>query len=124
MKPKDKVFYYSIKIDFSKQKLEQEQKQYTVLGVNSTKLVIDDEAFTSLKHKKSYRGDDRELFNQVETCSSNFMPYWDYIQADLYTASSSKKIAYKRLKKALEKYIYEKHGRYCNAISYLDKIVI
>jgi hypothetical protein len=70
-----------------------------------------------------YRGD-RNEFNVPYVYESNFSTYWDYIEGSLYTASASQKVAYKRIKKELEKYIYKKHGRYCNAASMLNKIEI
>jgi hypothetical protein len=123
LKVKDKVYHYKIKMDFIKNSVEQEKKEYTVIGANNHYLCIDDSCFTSLKIKGYYRGDEEE-FNIVSTFHSNYGSSCDYIQADLYTATSSEKIAYKRMKKALEKFIYEKYGRYCNAIDFLDKIQI
>jgi len=124
MKAKDKVYYYEIKIDFHKYKLEQKCEEYTVLGVNDLNLVINDREFTAIKRKKRYRGDKETLFNETVVYDSKFGMYWDEIVAYLYTSTTSKKIAYRRLKKALEKFIYDKHGRYCNAIAFLDKIEI
>jgi len=108
-------------MDFIKNSVEQTKEEYTVIGANNHYLCIDDSCFTSLKIKGYYRGD-KEEFNTVITYHSNWETSWDYIRANLYTATSSEKIAYKRMKKALEKFIYEKYGRYCNAISFLDKI--
>jgi len=124
MKAKDTIYHYEIRIDFNANKVTQSQKKHTVLGVNSERLVIDDYRFTTIKHKKSYRGDTDSLFNQVTVFdTSNWhISSSDYIQSDLYTSSSSTKIAYRRMKKALETFIYKKHGRYCNAITMLDKI--
>lgn len=123
MKPKDKLYRFEIKFDFIKNSVEQEKKEYVVIGANDTYVCINDFHFTSLQTKKKYRGDTVD-FNEVSVYQSHFSYSWDYIQGSLYTASPSEKIAYRRIKKALEKFIYEKHGRYCNAISFLDKIVI
>lgn len=124
MKVKDTVYKYEIKLDFKTNKVTQEQNQYKVLGVNSLYLVIDNFSFTKMKHKKQYRGD-KDEFNQVSIIdTSNWGCGSDYIHADLITSTDSAKIAYRRIKKALEKYIYKKHGRYCNAISFLDQIKI
>jgi len=122
MKPKDIVHYYEVKIDFDKNDIFQTHEKYKVLGVNLNKLVIEDDNFTVIKHKKLYRGDFNIVFNQTNINESHFEPYWNYIKCYLYTLSSSEKIAYRRIKKSLEKYIYEKHGRYCNALEFLDKI--
>jgi hypothetical protein len=126
MKAKDIVYHYSIRIDFNADKVTQKQNKHVVLGVNSEMLVIDDYRFTTIKHKKSYRGDSDSLFNQVAVFdTSNWrISSSDYIESDLYTSSSSTKIAYRRMKKALETFIYKKHGRYCNAILFLDQIKI
>jgi hypothetical protein len=69
-----------------------------------------------------YKWTDTVEFNEASVYQSKFSYSWDYIKGTLYTASPSEKIAYRRIKKALEKYIYEKHGRYCNAISFLSQI--
>lgn len=122
MKVKDKVYHFCIRFDFIKDKVEQTKKEYTVIGVNDRYLCIDDSRFQSIKHTKLYRGDNDKLFNEVLTFQYNFSNWSDYIEADLYTSSPSEKIAYRRMKKALEKFIYEKHGRYCNAISFLNQI--
>jgi hypothetical protein len=122
MKVKDKVYHFCINLDFKENKVEQTKKEYTVIGVNDSYLCINDYHFNAIKRKKAYRGDNDGLFNEVSVYQSHFSTYWDYIKADLYTSSPSEKIAYRRMKKALEKFIYEKHGRYCNAISFLDKI--
>jgi hypothetical protein len=122
MKVKDRVYYYTIKLDFMKDKVIQGVEESKVLGVNSSKLVLDDSDFTVIKYKKLYRSDNEKLFNEVGVFDSHFSTFTDYIFGYLHTSSSSKKIAYKRIKKALEKFIYEKHGRYCNAITMLDKI--
>jgi hypothetical protein len=123
MKVKDKVYYFSIKLDFLKNCVDQYKKDYTVIGANSEYVCIDTDDFKSLKTKGIYRGDKAD-FNEVFTWESHWSNSWDYISGTLYTASPSEKIAYRRIKKALEKYIYEKHGRYCNAIDFLDKIII
>jgi hypothetical protein len=124
MKVKDIVYEYSIKLDFVGRKVEQEQKKYSVIGYNMSKLCIDDYNFTSIKHTKSYRGDKDALFNDVSVYDTSgwAISSCDYIKATLYTQTSNEKIAYRRMKKALEKFIYAKHGRYCNAISFLDQI--
>lgn len=122
MKVKDKVYRYEIKFDFKSNTVVQKQEEYTVIGVNQDYLCIDDRRFTAIKHKKSYRGDTDTLFNEVGICDWTDRSYLDYLFGYLYTSTTSKKIAYKRIKKALEKHIYNKHGRYCNAISFLEKI--
>jgi hypothetical protein len=121
VKVKDKVYFFEIKLDFKNDSVEQTKKEYEVIGINESYMCINDHCFNSLKIKKSYRSD-KEDFNVVRIHEMNFSSYWDYIRGYLYTASPSEKIAYRRIKKALEKFIYEKHGRYCNAISFLDKI--
>lgn len=123
LKVKDKVYYYTIKLDFDGNKVEQKREENTALGVNENYLVIDDWQFHSIKHKKIYSFDHDKLFNQVGVFGSQ-SKYSDYIYGYLYTSTSNSKIAYKRIKKALEKFIYQKHGRYCNAISFLDQIKI
>jgi hypothetical protein len=123
MKPKDKIYHFEINFDFIKNSVEQKKTEYTVIGANDTYISINNFNFTSLKHKKIYRGDTID-FNETSVYQSHFSSSWDYIRGALYTASPNDKIAYRRIKKALEKFIYEKHGRYCNAIGLLDKIII
>ncbi len=124
MKVKDTVYEYSIKLDFYKDTVEQKQAEYKVIGVNNERLCIGDRTFTTIKRKKQYRGDNDELFGEVSVFDSQYKNYWDYIRATLYSASPSKKIAYKRMKKALEKFINTKHGRYCNAMIILNRIEV
>jgi len=122
MKVKDTVYEYTIKFDFLKDRVEQKRCEHKVIGVNEERLCIGDRRFTSIKTKRSYRGDNDKLFNEVVVFDSHYSGCWDYIQATLYSATSSKKIAYKRMKRALEKFIWEKHGRYCNAATFLNQI--
>jgi hypothetical protein len=122
MKVKDTVYEYTIKFDFLKDRVVQERCEYQIIGINDERMCINDRGFSSIKLKKSYRGDKDELFNDVVVFDSHYEGYWDYIQASLYSATTSEKIAYKRMKRALEKFIQKKHGRYCNAIAFLDKI--
>ena len=126
MKVKDKVFRYTIKLDFSNDKVEKNRKEYEIIGYNDTNLAINDSSFSTIRHTKMYRSDNTVLFNAISVYDTSgwAISSYDYIQADLYTQSSSEKIAYKRIKKALEKFIYKKHGRYCNAISFLDRIEV
>jgi len=124
MKPKDIIYYYEIKINFDKDKIEQKQQNHRILGANDFKIVIDDREFTTIQLKKLYRSDHATLFNEVRVYESKFEGYWDYIESHLYSATSSKKIAFRRIKKALEKFIYQKHGRYCNAITLLNQVEI
>jgi hypothetical protein len=126
MQLKDTVYEYSIKLDFKKDTVEQKQQKHKVIGYNDSKLCVDDYNFTSIKHTKAYRGDSEVLFNEITVFDTSgwSISSCDYIKANLYTQTSNEKIAYKRMKKALEKFIYKKHGRYCNAITFLDKIKI
>lgn len=121
MKVKDSVYYYEIKMDFNKNEVTQKREEHKVIGVNKYNLVIDDLNFTSIRHTKMYRSDEK-LFNSVLVFDHHFEPYWDYIQGYVYTSSSNFKVVYKRIKKAIEKFIYKKHGRYCNTINLLDQI--
>ena len=124
MKVKDIIYRYEIELDFKDNKVKQEQKPYQVIGYNDTYLAINDQRFSTIKHRKLYRGDNYDtLFNEVSVFDYQ-STYNDFIRATLYTQSSSKKIAYKRMKKELEKFIYKKHGRYCNAITMLDKVEV
>lgn len=122
VKAKDKVYLFSIELDFLKDTVEQKTEEYEVIGVNNEYIAINDNRFTSIKIKG--KEDIDGALKQVSIYQSEFKNYWDYIEGSLYTLNSSKKIAYKKIKKELEKYIQEKHGRYCNAITMLDKIEI
>lgn len=127
MKPKDIVHEFEIRLDFKTNKVTQKCTKYTVLGVNEDRLVINNRYFTVIFYKKPYRGSSEKLFNEVEvidTSNWNTSEYYDYIEGKLYTSTSNYKIAYRRIKKELEKYINKKHGRYCNAITILDQIQI
>jgi hypothetical protein len=125
MKVGDKVYYFEIKLDFKNDCVNQSKQEFNVAGVNEEYVCIDNYNFTSIQLKKRYSSDkEKELFNNANAWEMRFSTYWDYIQGFLYTTCSSEKVAYKKVKKALEEFIFEKHGRYCNAISFLDKIKI
>lgn len=123
MKVKDAVYQYIINLDFKANTVKQSQNSHIVIGYNKTNLAIDDLNFSTIRHTKMYQGDTTKLFNEVEIFDFTFAGC-DEIRATLNTQTSSPKIAYKRMKKALEKFIYAKHGRYCNAITFLDQIKI
>jgi len=97
MKVKDDVYRYEIKLDFKKDEVIQEKKQFTVIGVNAERLCLDDKSFTSIKYKKSYRSDTDRLFNEVGIVDWTNDRYFDYIFGYLYTSTTSEKIAYKRI---------------------------
>lgn len=124
MKVKDKVYYYEIEINFNKNEVKQTDKEYTVIGVNDSRLCIDDSCFKSIKYKKSYRGDSEKLFNEVCVIDWSNDRYFNFIRGYLYTSTTSKKIAYKRVKRGLEKHIGERYGKYCNAAELLNSINI
>ncbi len=121
----DKVYVYEIKLDFKENRVEQTKLEHNIIGVNKERVCIDNCYFTSIKTKKDYRGDTDTLFNQIgiiDTSKWGWCDYADYISGTLYTTNSSNKVAYKRIKKELEKYINEKISRYGVAIELLEKI--
>ncbi len=124
MKVKDKIYLFVIELDFLKDAVIQELKEYKIIGVNSKCIAINDEYFTTIStdSKTNYRL--HEEYNKVSIIQSKYEKIFDYIRGSLYTSDSSNKSAYKRIKAELEKYIQEKHGRYCNAVTMLDKIEI
>lgn len=124
MKVKDKVYLFVIELDFLKDAVIQESKEYEVIGANDKCLAINDEYFTSIgiKTRNDYRFGNK--LDDVGVIQSKYEKYFDYIRGSLYTSNSNEKLAYKKIKKELEKFIQEKHGRYCNAITMLDKIKI
>jgi len=124
MKVKDKVFLYEIKLSFKDDEVTQTKEEYKVIGVNKDRLCIDNRYFTTIKHKKEYRGDKDTMFNEVHIIDWSNNDYFNSIYGQLYTSTSSEKIAYKRIKKALEKHINTRLSKYGNISILLDKIVI
>jgi len=118
----DTVHFYTIKLDFKDNKVEQQATEQKVIGINDTYLAIDDLRFTSIKHTKLYDTDKDTLFNDVSVSVLHFANWCDEIRAVLYTSECNPKKAYKKIRKALEKFIYTKHGRYCTGISLLEQI--
>lgn len=123
MKKKDKVYEYEIKIDFLKDEVKQTKEEHSIIGANKNYICLDTLNFKSLKIKPSYSGDTID-FEAVNTFESKYSNMWDYMMATLFTSEPDEKIVYKKMKDALENFIYEKHGRYCNAATFLDKINI
>lgn len=115
------VYSFSIKIDFKDNKVSTEEKTYEVVGTNEEYFVINDHYFTTLCYKPS-EYNTRENFRKVHVHHFNCLQYWDYVEGQIYTHNSSKKIAQKAIKKALEKFLYDKYGRYCLGIDLLDTL--
>lgn len=120
----DKVYVYEVKLEFSKNKVEQIESQYNIIGINEYYLCIDDNRFSSIKRRKQYSGDTDKLFNQISIIDMTGFSTLDYITGVLRTTQNSKVHAYKRIKKELEKYINKKLSRYGGAIKLLDEIKI
>jgi hypothetical protein len=123
MKTGDKVFYYEIEIDFMGNNVKQAKEEHKIVAVNSHYLCIDNNDFTSIKHTKWYSGDVDTLFNEVRTYEMKYT-FTNKIFAELYTSSSNDKVAYRRMKKQIEKFIDKNYGCYLDFIGYLDRIII
>lgn len=118
----DKVYVYEIKLDFNKNKVEQLCNCHQIIGVNKYKFVIDDLSFTAMNREKAYK-DDRVL-NQVLFVDFTDWKDFGYLTGILRTMESNKKVAYKKVKRELEKYINKKLIRYGGATQLLNEIVI
>jgi hypothetical protein len=122
----DLIHYFNIKI-YESGKVKKENKSYSVVACKENEsygelIVIDSYAYTIIQTKK-----EKYTSNQILNESSCYemrigIKYDNYINGYLYTTNPSQKIATKRIKKELEKFINEKYGRYSNYKIKLDEI--
>lgn len=120
----DKIFYFEIKIDFKKYVIETKNEESSVIGANERLFVINDYSFTKLNQKMEkdyscYTNLNKPIASEFK-CGS----LYDEIRSCIYTDINNSTKAYKTLKKKLEDYIYEKHGRYSKGIDILNNFEI
>lgn len=120
---KTPVYYFEIMLDFKTNKVETKKESYSVIGTNDDYFAINDRHFSTLQYKPKKYGLATN-FRKVETHHSKMDPYWDYIQGHIYTHNSSENIAQRAIKKAVEKFLYEKFGRYCKGIDLLNSLKV
>lgn len=125
----DKIFKFSIELK-GNGIIQKDLKAYEVLGSKESDLyeeliVLDDDSYTTLQTKEEkYRM--HSLYGKAIcyemkwNCSSLI----DYITGQLYTNNPNEKVAYKSIKKAMNKFINDKYGKYGNYINLLEKIEI
>jgi hypothetical protein len=53
---------------------------------------------------------------------SHYGTYWDKVDAVFYTTNNSEKIAKKTMKKQIEKFMFEKFGKYAMQTSMIELI--
>lgn len=120
----DKVFIYKIRLNFSKNTVEQEKEQYTVIGTNKRRLCIDNSSFSSMEYEPLYKGDISAIFNKVDCCDlTNCL--WSNesrLYGTLWTDIENDKTAYNKIKKELEKYIAKKLSFYGGCTQLLEQI--
>lgn len=116
----DKVYYFEIRLDFMKDAVTTKEKEFTVIGTNEIKFVMNDVSFTRIQYKDEKYAIDTP-FKATRISRWNTKPYWDEVKGYIYTDNESKLIAHKAIRKELEKYLYENFGRYCIGIDLLKK---
>jgi hypothetical protein len=119
----DTVYCYRIKLDFIKNQTTKERTEHKILGINNKRLVLDDYSFTHIDLKKeSYNSN--SVINKPDSYYSHWGGTWDEMKTYLYTREKNSKKAFVKAKKAMEEYIYEKFGRFSNAIDMLDSLEV
>jgi hypothetical protein len=118
----DKVYKFDIVLDFLKNEVSQERKEHSIIGINDERLVINDRQFTTLELKKTRYNDHKTIIRKVYVWHSHYGNYWDSVKAVFYTTNNSEKIAKKTMKKQIEKFMYEKFGKYAMQTSMIDRI--
>jgi hypothetical protein len=119
----DTIYYFKIIVDFLKNEARTEIEEYKILGINDKHLVLDDYSFTCLDLKKE-SCNIHAVLNTPSSYHFKLLEYHDEIQTSLYTLGKNRKRAFSKIKKATEKYIYEKFGRYCNGIEILNDLEV
>lgn len=124
MKVNDKVYRYEIKLNFKDDSVEQEKTENKIIGINENYLCVDSFMFMTIKYKAVYKGDNDTLFNEVNIVDYTDNNYLNYLYGYVYTTVTDEKLAYAVIKKALEKHINKKLGKYSKVAILLDKIII
>lgn len=123
MKIGDNIYCYRITLDFIKNVASKSIEENQILGINERILVINDRQFTRLDLGKE-RFNMNGIINKTGAYHSKIGTLSDEIHAYMYTTESNSKKAYVKIKKELEKFIYEKFGRYTGATDILNTLEI
>lgn len=115
------VYCFEIKLDFKKDTVTTQDKGFKIIGTNEECFVINDQRFTTLSYKISKYSIYTD-FRKVSVHHFNCLSYYDEVTGTLYTHNPSKKIAFKAIKKSMEKFLYDKYGKYCQGVSLLKSI--
>lgn len=116
------IYFYEIKVDFKNNVATKQVKELKVIGANSSYLVVDNFDFTKLIQPKEKESVCYMKVDKPHVYHFNLLSYYDEMTVTIYTAKKNDKKNYIKLKEELEKYIYEKHGRYCNSIDILKTL--
>lgn len=120
----DLIYKFILKIDYKEDKTTFTCSELKVLDSNEKIFVLKDNDFTRIQYKQEKSYNPHSCFKIVSIHHHNFQPYFDYVQAQVYTQFPSKKIAFKNIKKKLELWIYKEYGRYCKGIELLNSFEI
>lgn len=116
------IYKYKITLDFKKNEVSRDIGSNKIIGLNQHKLCLDDYSFTRVDLKKESYNSNYVLENA--TCHHcKLSNYYDEITGTIYSSKKDEKKQYLKIKKALEKFIQEKFGRYAGT-DLLDKLDI
>jgi hypothetical protein len=118
----DKIYKFEITLDFLKSEVNQNRTENSVIGINDERLVMNDKQFTTLELKKTRYNDHQTIIRKVCVWHSHYGTYWDKVDAVFYTTNNSEKIAKKTMKKQIEKFMFEKFGKYAMQTSMIELI--
>lgn len=116
------IYKYKITLDFIKNEVSKDIESNKVIGLNQYRLCLDDYSFTRIDlEKKSYNSNC--VLENAACNHCKLSNYYDEITGTIYSSKKDEKKQYLKIKKALEKYIQQKFGRYV-ASDLLDKLEI
>lgn len=119
----DNIYNYEIEIDFLKNRVVANTNQCKLLGINDNYIVLDDSKFTVLDIKKA-EFNTHNVFNKTKCYHFKIGSFEDKIVSNISTINNNKKAVFNSMKKAIEKYINKKFGKYCGGIELLNTLKI
>lgn len=117
----EKIYYYKIELDFAKDNSNQKVEELEVIGANEEYFVLNDYFFTKLYQKSGKYNTSYCVFNKPSVSHFKMFSY-DEVKGYFYTKESNEKKALKKLKAEIEKFLYEKFGKYCKGVDLLNAI--
>ncbi|SHJ53365.1 hypothetical protein SAMN02745163_02084 [Clostridium cavendishii DSM 21758] len=127
IKSGDLMYYFNIELDETGL-VKTIVKTYPIIATkekfeDNQIMVIDNLNYTTLQTKDE-KYSTHTIFNKVRCYEMNYHSRGlkDSVTGYLYTTNSNKKVAITKIKKAMEKYLKDKYGKYGNFIELLNKI--